>query len=301
MKFARNEQGTVAVLVALSMMVLIGLTAIVIDGGRLFLEQSRLQKAIDAAVLAGAQELPTRPDLARQQAEQAASANGISVNEIVLTFENGNTLIRAQTARTEPLTFGNALGFSSSNVEAKAAVQLRPLTSAIGVIPLGVDYSRQLSFGDPVVMKAGEADVGNFGALALSGPGADHYEEDLHNGSQSEISVGDILDTQTGNLVGPTIQGLEDRMAACSDGSVTYYNYPPDCPRVVLVPVYKPIGNSHQLKQVEVVGFASFFIESVGDPNEGAEVVGRFIQTAYSGSSSSDTGDYGTYGYKLIE
>lgn len=301
MKLIKNEQGTVAVLVAFGMTVLIGMTAIVIDGGRLFLEQSRMQKAMDAAVLAGAQELPTRPDLARQQAERAAAANGASVKEISIFFEEGNTLIRAEAYRFKQLTFAKALGFSASRVEAKAAVKLEPLTSALGVIPLGVDYTRQLSFDDPVVMKAGDADVGNFGALVLSGQGANQYEEDLRNGSQNVISVGDILDTQTGNLVGPTIHAMEERFEACSEGCVTYYNYPPDCPRVVLVPVYKPIETGNQLKSVEVVGFASFFIESVGESNEGAEVTGRFIQAAYSGPHSSASGDFGTYGYKLIE
>lgn len=302
MKFVKNQKGSVIVLVALGITVLIGITALVIDGGSLFLERSRMQKAIDAAVLAGAQELPARPDSAKQTAMDIAEKNGIASSELAISFENGNTIIRASAERTKRLSFAGALGFSSSLVDAVAAVKLQPITSAMGAIPLGVDSSRHLSYGDPVVMKAGEATVGNFGALVLSGPGANLYETDLQNGFTNTLSVGDVLDTQTGNIAGPTVKAIEDRFNECPyDGTAAYYDYPAGCPRVVLVPVYKPITSSNQIKQIQVVGFASFFIESVASTNEGAQIVGRFIQTSYSGDSSSANSDFGTYGYKLIE
>ncbi|MFC4767937.1 TadE/TadG family type IV pilus assembly protein [Effusibacillus consociatus] len=299
----KNEKGAVILLVAAGMTVFFGLTALVIDGGNLYLERARLQKAMDAAVLAGAQELPNRSDLAKQEAQRAAAANGVPASELAIEFDNANTIIRASSVRTKQLIFGRAVGIPDPPVGAAAKVQLRPLTSATGVIPLGVDSSRSLSFGDPVVMKAGEATVGNFGALVLTGPGASNYQKDLQNGFQNELSIGNILDTQTGNLVGPTKKAMQDRIDRCPyHGSATYYDYPKDCPLVVLIPVYKPVViDQNQVKRIEVVGFASFFLEKVGSSKDSAEVIGRFIQTAYSGANSTSQANYGAYGYKLVD
>ncbi|GAX91531.1 TadE/TadG family type IV pilus assembly protein [Effusibacillus lacus] len=298
----RNEKGAVLVLVAAGMTVFLGLTALVIDGGGLYLERARLQKAMDAAVLAGAQELPNRPEMAKQEAERAAAANGVEASELMITFNASNTTIQATVVRSKQLKFVHALGISDPPVRATAKVELRPLTSVAGVIPLGVDASRQLAYGDAVILKVGEPKYGNFVALQMPGPGASDYREDLKNGYQETISIGDILDTKHGNMVGPTKQAIEDRMARCPyHGSASCYDYPKDCPLVVLVPVYKPIGDGTRVDQVQVVGFASFFIERIGSTNEGVEIIGRFIQTAYSGSSSPSQGDYGAYGYKLIE
>lgn len=298
MNIVKSEKGSVVVLVALGMVVLLGLTALVIDGGGLYLERARLQKAMDSAVLAGAQELPQRPDLAKLAADKAAELNNVNPADLSITFNDSNTVIRADTTRKKQLTFAHALGFSDSEVEAAAGVQLQPLTSATGIIPLGVDASRQLHYGDPAILKAGDGTNGNFGALQLSGPGANNYRDDLMNGYDKSVSVGDLLNTEKGNVVGPTIQGLQPRFADCPyHGSAAYYDYPKNCPLVVLIPVYQPVSRD----QVQVVGFASFFIESVGSSSDGAEVTGRFIRRAFSGPSSGAGGDFGTYGYKLFE
>ncbi len=54
-----EEKGSVMVMVLIGLLVLIGFTGLVIDGGSLYLTKSRLQNAADAAALAGAQDLPT--------------------------------------------------------------------------------------------------------------------------------------------------------------------------------------------------------------------------------------------------
>lgn len=54
-RFIQNEKGNVLVLVALMMVFLLGIAALVTDGGRVYLEKSSLQKALDAAVLGGGQ------------------------------------------------------------------------------------------------------------------------------------------------------------------------------------------------------------------------------------------------------
>ena len=77
----KDESGATVVIVALFMVVLLGFAALAIDGGRLYLEKSRLQKALDAAVLAGAQELRSSPDKAKSIAIDTAQKNGFTITK----------------------------------------------------------------------------------------------------------------------------------------------------------------------------------------------------------------------------
>ncbi|HJV46797.1 MAG TPA: Tad domain-containing protein [Bacillota bacterium] len=302
MKLIRSEQGSAFILTVVFMSVLITLFALNVDGGMLFLSKSKLQKSLDSAVLAGAQNLPDRPDLAQTEAQKTVIANGIS-NRVNIDFNSEYTSIHADSTEEESILFNRVLGLEQTGVHASAKVQLIPLISGMGAIPLGVQAGTPLIFGTQVQLKAGTSNVGNFGALALNGPGAKDYETNLTYGYNSELDVNDILDTQTGNITQPTIRAIESRMTSCPmQGSASYTDYPTDCPLVVLIPVYDPILDaSNQMKQVKIVGFASFFLESVGPTNDGAIVTGRFIQKTYSGSTSPTQPSYGAYGYRLIE
>jgi Flp pilus assembly protein TadG len=53
-KFLSEQIGQSLVLTAIFLAVLIGFAGLTIDGGRLYLAKSQLQKAVDAGVLAGA-------------------------------------------------------------------------------------------------------------------------------------------------------------------------------------------------------------------------------------------------------
>lgn len=301
MERLKSEKGAVLVIVALTLAVLLGFAALVMDAGLLYWEKKKLQNAMDAAVLAGAQELPKQPDQARLEAERTAGTYGVPAADLQLAFNEEGTSIRAETVRGQPAWFSRLLGFTQLHVRASARVQLSPLTSGIGVIPLGVHASDTLDYGDLVLLKVGTSDYGNFGALALTGPGAKDYETDLRDGFQQELKVGDILDTQTGNIKGPTERAITDRLLSCPyGGAAAHTDYPDDCPRIGLVPVFEPVLiDQNQVKQVRILGFASFFIERVIDG--GAEVEGRFIEYAQSGSHSPAQTNYGTYGYRLVE
>lgn len=56
-RFFRQERGAVTVIVAISLVVLLGMTALAVDYGKLASEKQSLQNAVDAAALAGAQDL----------------------------------------------------------------------------------------------------------------------------------------------------------------------------------------------------------------------------------------------------
>jgi Flp pilus assembly protein TadG len=56
-RFKKRQQGAVAIMVGLSLFILVGMLAVVVDLGHLYVAKTELQNAADAAALAGAKEL----------------------------------------------------------------------------------------------------------------------------------------------------------------------------------------------------------------------------------------------------
>ena len=63
----------------------------------------------------------------------------------------------------------------------------------------GEQYTLKVGAGDTDILNE-EVSPGWFGALALEGPGAKLYEDNLTYGFNGELKIGDILDVQTGNI-----------------------------------------------------------------------------------------------------
>lgn len=110
-----HEKGTVIVLVALLMTVFLGLCAMVVDVGMLYIQQEKLQNAIDASVLAAAQELPNTGS-ALTVANQYIVLNGFSPSDVKITFSNGDNTIDITGTKTVNFIFAKVLGFNSSVV-----------------------------------------------------------------------------------------------------------------------------------------------------------------------------------------
>lgn len=318
-RLIKEERGNVLVLVALLMFVFIGITAVAIDGGRLYMEKSILQKAADAGALAGAQELPGNSISAEAIAKDVATQNNALASTVQI--DSNAMWIRVTTNSTVDLTFGKIFGYSTVPVKATAKVELNPLTSGTGVIPIGIDMAKYEDWKEctTVVLKISnpseETDkctgsdfgAGNTGPLQITGNGGNIYREDLKYGAKREVLIGEILETETGGKAGPTKQAVNYRKKACSDTDYDPNN--PDCERIVILPVYEIHSwqNKNKVKDVRVVGFATFFI--LGEPDakdedeskNGAEVKGKFIEFTASGDSSPSQPNYGAYGYKLVE
>ena len=72
----QHEKGAVLPLVAASLFLLIGLAAFATDLGWFYVNTNRVQRAADAAALAGVIHMPQRFDLATSSAEELATTNG---------------------------------------------------------------------------------------------------------------------------------------------------------------------------------------------------------------------------------
>jgi Flp pilus assembly protein TadG len=122
-RLARREDGAVLVVVALTMAVLLGFSALVIDMGALYLEKSRLQSALDAAALAGAQELPDTAGAA-SAARKYYAANGCDAAGLSVTFPDAET-ITCSGEQTVQTTFARVLGVERTSTRLLHATAIK--------------------------------------------------------------------------------------------------------------------------------------------------------------------------------
>jgi Flp pilus assembly protein TadG len=314
----RGEAGQVLVIVAAAMAGILGFLALVVDVGLLYAERARAMNAAEAAATAGVQWLPGDVAAATATAVDYAQRNGIAAGQTTVTITQSNTQLRVSVRKDVQLFFARVLGINTAPVSGKAAVRLLAVQRVTGAAPLGVE-KQSFVYGGTYYLKNspgyGGSYKGNFGCLALGGRGGANYANNLANGYQGELQLGDIVETEPGNKSGPTNDGISARMNA--DPTGTYENHRPDSPRILKVPVVEWSAGGGR-STAKVVGFAAFWLEGSGGSGDQNYVTGRFMQLLaspgegqwdlnanhqFSGQESHDDSmyNYGLYSYRIIE
>jgi len=125
--------------------------------------------------------------------------------------------------------------------------------------------------------------------------GADDYRDNIAGCNSAILGFGDKMTPEPGNMVGPTAQGMRDRInldsnahwdtgCNCVQGSNSRIS-----PRIVIIPTYDPQvfadGRSHGRNlDLQIVSFIGFFLEDM----RGNDVVGRV--TPVTGVIDGDLG-----------
>jgi hypothetical protein len=297
---ARDERGSALPLAGLALFAMLAAAAIALDGGSVFAAKSHLQKTANAAALSGATELTHTDAAVNAVIETILQDHGEASSLKSSTIQSGQT-VRVNLAKPVALYFSGLFGYGTVNVEAGAAAKLVPMGGATGVAPLGIDDSIQLNYGTEYKLKVDQTGVssGYFGVLALGGNGANTYEYNLMHGYGEEVDVGNIIDTQTGNIAGYTREGVQYRIDSSpyAPGDMSH----PDDPRILLVPTYRPYDySSNQLKHIQVTGFAYFYITAPMSSTD-TSITGQFIKKTGAGSIKPGALDKGAYAIRLIE
>jgi len=325
-----DECGTVTVMFALSLPLVIGMQMLVVDGSRVFVERRALQNAADAAALAAAQYLPTtdpaRLVLAREEAIGFAATNGVTIGPADIEFTTDTTPFDRVTVRAQgsaPFFFAPGIGINTGAVSSLGTAQLGVVGGLIGVMPWGaVAPAGGFVFGEQYCLKLGSSggggvcddhDQGNFYALDIDDNGtssASTYRDLIISGSNTVVRAGQVKDVVSGNMNGPTQQGtgcsgnsgrisgdtstFDDIVVADGD---SYRVLDWSSPRLVIIPRVEFPDSQHAL----ILGFSAFFIESCG--SNGA-VVGRFIDTVVPGGEwapyNAAVGAFGSLAVRLV-
>ncbi|WP_010647764.1 pilus assembly protein TadG-related protein [Oceanobacillus massiliensis] len=295
----KNEDGNAIILVALAMGAMLAMIGLVIDGGNLFVSQSHLQKTANAAALSGAQEIVNSQAAVDEVVNEILDSHH-ELESLSQASIEGNNKLHIELTKDIPLFFASLFGVESIPITVNAKAGLVPIGEAKGAVPLGIHESVQLVYGQTYELKvdAGDSVSGNFGVLALDGPGAKAYRETLTYGFDENLNVGDIINTQTGNIAGPTRDGINYRIANCPNPNGDYEQR--DCERIMLVIVYKPHETkNNKMNSVEVTGFAYFYVTQQMGQND-ASVKGIFIKRTGPGMNGEGNPlDRGAYAIKL--
>lgn len=150
-RFFKNEDGSVTILVALSMTVLMGFAALSVDIGMLYNQKREVQNAADAAALAGAMSLPNT-GVAKTVAKNVAEKNLLqnSALETVTTtitpvtpYNSKSTEIEVTITRKVKTIFAKVLGIGDSEVSARAVAKQRSTWAgqSLPFINVNNDYS----------------------------------------------------------------------------------------------------------------------------------------------------------------
>lgn len=297
----KDERGLSFVMVSIGIAALFGMAALVTDFGRMALERQRLVNAVDSAAMAGARELTlgpnpyTREEEAVRRSLEVAAANGVPAERVTVTI-NGNR-VSVDAVSTVELIMSRPFGVSRKDVGAHAAAVVSGVSSYRGIAPLTI-RDQPLEYGRLYTLKYGSPDSpGNFGALALTGRGSRNYRQDLINGFSQEVRIGSRLETEPGNMSGPT-DGIDQRLARCTDGC-TYNNFRPGCPRVLIVPMHQDLFRGRD--EITVTGFAAFFVDRDATISGSDEIKGYFVRMAAEGSLDPSGPLTGLYRVALVE
>lgn len=291
-----DDKGNVSIIFCLVITGLLGFTAYVADIGMVYAEKIKLSNALDSAALAAVLELPNNDAKAVAVAQDYLQKNGVDSSDTSITISDDHKSIKIDGDKNVRHLFAPIMGINSSNVNSKATAVVGPAKSiSSGIRPFAVQVY-DFSFGTEVTLKedAGSGYSGNYGTVALGGRGSSVFESNSLYGYSGTITVGDYIDTETGNMAGAAnsiknyINGENSAFDKFPRDSIRLWTLP-------LVDTFQVNGRG----QIQVVGFGEFYVESVSQKSGKIEVMGRFVKYVTNAQIDMALDDTGTYGAKL--
>jgi len=298
MRFFKEEKGNVTILVTVVFLALMAIMALVIDMGLVYAEKVRLTNAIDAAILAGGQDLPNDKTEARQVMEEYLISNDVSVEDVEISIAHDGMSAEIIGTKNVKHYFAKLIGFDSSDITENVKLVLGSASAVTGGLrPFAVEKF-PYTYGTEIILKEGAGDGyhGNYGAVALGFPGTTVLLENALYGYDGTISIGDWIDTEPGNMAS-MITPIANKLDAVGDSFDTYENSSGKLWTIPLVDSLVVSGRD----AVEVVGFAQVYIERVEKYQGDAIIVARFVQFVANGEIGENIEDTGVYAMKLVD
>ena len=206
-----------------------------------------------------------------------------------------------------PLYFARVIGMSETQVAASATAIVASPEEHVGVVPWGVPQD-SWDPGEEVVLKYGSGPpgggvCGNYQPLTIDKSGGNEYKDNIIDGASTPLSVGDIIETLTGNKVGKTLQGVNERVYEqhnnLLDGffelvaeyidpvfGTGYKLIDPDSQFIIvpIIPEVDEVGFKGHC-EVKIVAFAPFIITGIHDMHDpvyghGISITGTFLSQA---------------------
>lgn len=322
-----RESGQVVALVALAMVVMTGVAGLAIDAGYWWKEKRAQQVAADAATTAGLiayanaqqNQSAAATSTAREYVNRQKGTSGLAVVDsgVTVTVTPAQNQVSVKIVRSRQTFFARIFGKNSVTIGAKATGQVQSVTrvpAGTDVFPVAKMRESPMPWGQEITIKTngGNGFQGNYGGVNIpfgnpckSSGGSDFRSNLGGPNSKCAIGIGDLIETEPGNMGGPTRQGLNNRLQGNTqtfndivsvDSSGIYHVKAPTSPRLVLIPIIENTNGTatwpNGKKNVKIVGFAWFVITSPapGNGNGDSTIVGKLVKMAPSFKPSA----YGT-------
>jgi hypothetical protein len=299
----KKQDGAIAAIVAISMVVLFGFSALVVDGGALYLEKSRVQKSVDAAVLAGAQVLPDK-GRAKDIAMAVAAENGVAIHRDDIVVTDSSIEVKAQ--KEKNLTFAAIMGLSTANVPAKARAEKGgTVVGGNGFLPLVViDAAYQPGQEVKLTSPPGSGETGNYGYIRFP---EGNLAQNITNGYKGHLEAGMKVTTDPGNNtssihVRNALNGrIDSDRGKLKCQSVETVDS--SCKKLIFIPMVDTLSVSGASEKVEILGFAAFLLtDDQIRPSNDSIIKGIFVtdQVFPGDVVGTATKSYGVTSVKLV-
>ena len=299
-----NERGQAVVLMVISLAVLTGMAALVLDVGIWMRTDRRLQATADAAALAGAQKLPADVAGAKALAQTYANQNGGDVlgsDIVVTTTYTSNDTISVRAAKNQSGIFSKILGINSANIKSDAKARVDSPQQARYVAPMVVNCGHSLiqncngnhtpTFGVQTTMDYDPMGApGAFGMLNLDNgngtPGAIEEGNWILHGYDKYLPLGKYRSDPGAKFSSQNVSGALDARVGT----------------VLLFPVYKTLDGTGQNAQYDIIGWIGFHLTKETTHGNSATLEGYFTEFIAQGIlAQSGSGAPNTFGVKSVQ
>jgi len=299
-----NERGQAVVLMVISLAVLTGMAALVLDVGIWMRTDRRLQATADAAALAGAQKLPADVAGAKALAQTYANQNGGDVlgsDIVVTTTYTSNDTISVRAAKNQSGIFSKILGINSANIKSDAKARVDSPQQARYVAPMVVSCGHSLiqncngnhtpTFGVQTTMDYNPMGApGAFGMLNLDNgngtPGAIEEGNWILHGYDKYLPLGKYRSDPGAKFSSQNVNGALDARVGT----------------VLLFPVYKTLDGTGQNAQYDIIGWIGFHLTKETTHGNNATLEGYFTEYIAQGIlAQSGSGAPNTFGVKSVQ
>lgn len=333
----KKRNGQALVLTAIMLPVLLGMAAMAIDVGYLFLTKSQLQTAADQGALAGGYDLnggsPSTINAQTNALAYARKQPGKATDTVLATVTYTSTMksVKVDTSRTLNLFFAPVIGKNASTVTASATAQVIPTTSIPpGAPPFVIKAPTNIiwqggpqgdSYSQPYYMKKNPTGVQDFTYVngVFKNPTSNsEYLALLSSGYSKAVTLDTVM-----YHIGPAtasetaVNSFASRLTA--GGNQDILQAKAGDPRLMLVPVVTTLSTSTQLwdystSGMKIVGFVGFWFDSIVKGNLYTinnskyyldyVVTGRFVRVSLpAGTGNVVTGQqwYGLGNLQLVQ
>lgn len=308
-RFLKNKSGQVTVLFALTLPAMVGIGALAVDGGQLFVARSIMQNAADAGARAGTAVLA---EGGTQSEAAAAAANFANQNMVSVSILAGATpavtfptaeSVQVSINHNVPLVLAPSLGFNTANVATGATAQLAGARSIEPghVVPLAIYCNNAggcagaLAVGQTMTLRRY---CGNYFADGPSGNACGSAIADAEifmagitfDDNNSDCAFRDAVEDGYGEAVamGQQARALPGNHNGWRSGMTNRLSAGDN---ELVLPVIREAANPNGNYNVEIVDFVKVRISSFATSGSSDQTTLEIIQSQVSTLDFADTGE----------